>query len=121
MINKIVLQLFTVIFLTIGSSCTYLFPGHLFQSQARVVKVHPGKGGVIAISKGLDGESQARFEAEKLMAENCEGKYKILEEGEVVIGQTSQYRNDRNRGLNSTEVTREIREWHITYECRLTY
>ena len=107
----------------IGTSCAYLFPGAMLQSHARVVKSQPGQGGVISITQGLAGEGQARMEAQKIMEAQCRGAYSIVEEGEVVVGKTARYRNDRNRrgGSGDEGETRDIVEWHINYKCKLSY
>jgi hypothetical protein len=60
------------------------------------------------------------------MRANCRGKYEITEEGEVVIGTTSQTegkaeQNDKHGGsssqMSSTTLTQNRTEHRITYAC----
>ena len=105
-------------------------------ATARVVTKQPGTGGVIAVSS--ESNSSAREKAGDLMNENCgSGGYKIIEEGEAVVGSKSihhqhEYQdattktsmfggalkaysggNDRS----SQSETNQKTEWRITYKC----
>lgn len=108
--------------------------------QAREVKKKPQKDGVIAMPTNYNKED--RNKAEEIMTRNCvDLKVKIIDEGEVVIGQTtttnssSTHRDDTRRetgsffgvpiisggaaGIDSqnTSVTSQTKEWQIVYEC----
>ena len=113
-----------------------------YQGQARNVKMKPGQGGVVAISP--DNRSEDRTKAEQIMAQTCSGKtVKVLEEGEVVVGQTTtssgsdsyhagteEHKTGRLFGMDLmsggedpsvhkqtvTETTTK-KEWQITYSC----
>ena len=112
-----------IAFFSMMSSCS-----HLFQSHARVVKKQPNRGGVIAISQGMDGGANARMEANSLMTQNCNGQFEVTEESEVVVGQqgsqrTDSYKDkdifDRDTKSSSTySNTSDVTEWRITYKCK---
>ena len=112
-----------------------------YQGQARDVKKKPAEGGILALP--LDPRDEDRAKAELKMQQNCgAGKYKILEEGEVVIGQktNSDNREDSRtntqqkvgsflgmpvltgdaggKNVSGTSTTENIKEWQISYECR---
>ncbi len=96
---------------------------HLFQSHMRVVKTQPGKGGVIAITQGFDGGANARIEADQNMNQNCKGRFEITQEGEEVIGETSNsdtsVQDTRYGASASTSGTKtQLTEWRISYACK---
>ncbi len=90
-------------------------------ASARVVTVEPGQGGIIAVNP--KDSSDAREKAVALMSENCRGKYKIVKEGEEVVGQTSQSQTTAGRSLfnkaalNTSSNSTNKTEWRITYKC----
>lgn len=111
-----------------------------YAGKARIVKMKPQQDGVIALP--LDPRSEDRALAESKMEMNCKpGKYKVLEEGEVVIGQatnTTGSTTDRasskqkvgslfgipitsgtgpGTDQSSQQVTSQIKEWQISYKC----
>ena len=112
-----------------------------YQGQARDVKKKPSEGGTLALP--LDPRDEDRAKAELKMQQNCgAGKYKILEEGEVVIGQktnsdTREDNRDRNqqkigsvfgmplmsgdaggKNMSGSTTTENVKEWQISYECK---
>lgn len=112
-----------------------------YQGQARDVKKKPNEGGILALP--LDPRDEDRSKADLKMQQNCGiGKYKILEEGEVIIGQKtkSDSREDQRsdsqhkvgsflglpviagdvagKNLSGTSTTESIKEWQISYECK---
>lgn len=113
-----------------------------YQPYARTVKSKPQEGGVIALKINHRDEDSAK--AQELMAKNCgANQVKVLEEGEVVVGeQTSTTGNtshergsaghqvgsffgmpvvsggrDASDSTNSVASTSAIKEWQISYEC----
>jgi hypothetical protein len=111
-----------------------------YQGKAREVKRKPSDGGVIALD--VDHRAEDRQRADEKMKSNCgELSVKILEEGEVVVGQTTNsttsedQRNDTRRkagnflgmalvtgqaaGTDSqtSSTTTQLKEWQISYEC----
>lgn len=111
-----------------------------YQGQARDVKKKPMEGGVLALP--LDPRDEDRMKAELKMKQNCQNMaFKVLEEGEVVIGQktNSSGREDNRentqrkvgslwgiplvsgdqggKNTSSTTTTENIKEWQISYEC----
>lgn len=111
-----------------------------YQGQARDVKKKPLEGGVLALP--LDPKDEDRMKAEQKMKQTCLDKeFKILEEGEVVVGQkTNTTASEDNRDnsqkkvgmifglplmsgqkagkdMSSSSTTENIKEWQISYEC----
>lgn len=113
-----------------------------YQPYAREVKRLPGKGGEIALKAEHRDEDRAK--AQTVMASNCGNlKLKILEEGEVVVGQTTnsnatEVHNRAQQGttvgsffgvpitsgereasnnMATTATTMALKEWNIKYEC----
>lgn len=86
-------------------------------AHARVVKSQPGKGGTVAVGKGLFGD--ARAEADLEMRRNCGSKRPVIvEESEHVVGTSTSTDNKRTkRGSRSTGETRDKTEWRIKYKC----
>ncbi len=100
------------------STYFFIMVGMTFScAHARVVKSQPGKGGLIAVGKGMFGD--ARAEADLEMRRNCGSKRPvILEEGEHVVGTSTSTDNKRTkRGSRSTGTTRDRTEWRIKYKC----
>lgn len=111
-----------------------------YQGQARNVKKKPQSNGVIAIDTNYRPED--RTKADQYMKENCAPMgVKVLEEGEVVVGQQTTS-NNRETERDSTEhkvgnlwgiplmsgekggkdtsssaTTTNLKEWQISYEC----
>lgn len=112
-----------------------------YQGQARDVKKKPQEGGVLALP--IDPRDEDRMKADLKMKQNC-GKMaiKVLEEGEVVVGQkTNSTATEDNRertkhkvgslwgmpitsgdpggkNVSSSSTTENIKEWQISYECQ---
>ena len=111
-----------------------------YQGVARDVKKKPMEGGIIAVP--LDPRAEDRTKAEEKMKQTCQGgPYKILEEGEVVIGQKTnsnsrETKRDRDQtqvgslfGLpvmagdaggkdsNTESTVSQVKEWQISYNC----
>ena len=111
-----------------------------YQGQARDVKRKPLEEGVISIP--LNYREEDRAKAEVKMKTNCQpGAYKVLEEGEVAVGEetkSSSKETDRastersvgkifgvdlmsgeaaGKNKEATHVTTQIKEWHISYKC----
>ncbi len=113
-----------------------------YQPYAREVKRQPGKGGEIALRTEHRDEDRAK--AQSMMGTNCGSTaIKVLEEGEVVVGQTtnSNATQTRNQGSQGTTIgtflgmpvtsgatqasndtamsatTTALKEWNIKYEC----
>ena len=106
-----------------------------YQGSARDVKLKPHEEGVIAIPVNARDEDRAKAEAR--MTSNCgAGHYKVLEEGEVDVGQTTTGSGKETKrsstsssffGLiagdpggkdtQSTQTTTSVKEWQITYKC----
>jgi hypothetical protein len=111
-----------------------------YQGNARDVKRKPGVGGTVAVP--LNPRQEDRDRANEHMISNCgNGNYKVSEEGEVVIGETTSAdtRNDYRQNnqvqtgsflgmpivsgdpggtdshINSTRS--QLKEWQLTYEC----
>lgn len=93
-------------------------PFYFSCASARVVKYKPGKGGIIALHPGLDGDGRSK--AFSLMDTNCNRGYDIIEEGEAKIGENKSSYNDSDilLGKGSTEESRQATEWRIKYKCR---
>ncbi len=113
-----------------------------YQPYARDVKKRPQQSGLIALNLNHRQEDSAL--AQKMMASNCgQLKVKVIEEGEVVIGEkTTSNSNQRYESgesdatvghffgmpvvaagkdpstKTSAEASRmQIKEWQINYEC----
>lgn len=111
-----------------------------YQGQARDIKRRPSEHGVIGIPLNFRDEDRAK--AENKMKGNCgQLAYKIMEEGEVVVGQetkTSGKETDRasserkvgslfgipvtsgeagGKNTESSQVTTSVKEWQISYKC----
>lgn len=112
-----------------------------YQPYARDVKRKPQTGGVIALK--TEHRSEDRAKADEMMKNTCAGRFQVLEEGEVVVGQetTSKTNTDhheaqrgqevgslfgipvvsggRNAGSEQSSVssTVAVKEWQIQYEC----
>lgn len=113
-----------------------------YQPYARDVKKKPGLGGVIALKPEHHEEDQTK--ANQMMAANCgSSNVKVLEEGEIAVGQVVKSDADTTRSAgisstkmgslfgipivstgsdpkdstNSSSVTTSIKEWQISYEC----
>lgn len=112
----------------------------MYVPNAREVKKRPQSGGTIAMPTTY--RTEDRDKAESLMKRNCEPmKVKIADEGEVVVGQSTQTnsnstnRDDTRRDAGSlfgipmttgnasgvetqnNAVTKQLTEWQITYAC----
>lgn len=89
-------------------------------SSFRVVKVTP-TGGIVALQGDRDA---AHAKAEKYMASRCPDGFKILEEGEVPIGSTTEGSATKGRDLfglktvDTSSTTTEQTEWRVTYQCK---
>ncbi len=111
-----------------------------YQPYARDVKKRTDSGGVIALRTEHREEDLAK--AKGMMERNCSGTdVRILEEGEVVVGEKTNSRSDQNSYPNSAyatspsgfvsgfgtthtsntqsgeSTTTQLKEWQITYEC----
>lgn len=114
-----------------------------YQPYARDVKRKPGQGGSIALR--LEHQDADRQKAMNMMSSNCgSSKVKVLEEGEVEIGQETQGsatasrdegsagtvgklfgmkvrtgQKDPSTTTNSNSRTMAVKEWQISYECEV--
>lgn len=111
-----------------------------YQGRAREVKKKPSEGGIIALT--VDHRPEDRMKADEKMKANCgSSTVKILEEGEVAVGQTTTsnaseaYRPNTKKKVGSifgmplisgqeagtdtstSSTTTQIKEWQISYEC----
>jgi hypothetical protein len=109
-----------------------------YQPYARAVKVEPQTAGVIALKN--DHRDEDRAKAQSMMEQNCAGKtVKVLEEGEVVIGTTTDAKASHASGQDGQKVgslfgipistastdpststsstTMQKTEWQIKYKC----
>jgi hypothetical protein len=111
-----------------------------YQGQAHDIKRRPQEEGVVGIPVKFRDEDRAK--AEQHMQSNCgQLPYKILEEGEVAIGEetktngkeTDRASNQRKVGsifgmpvvsgeaagknTESSQVTTSVKEWQISYKC----
>lgn len=99
-------------------------------SGIRVVKANKAGGEIALIGNREDAMEKARLE----MARTCGGpqNYEVMEEGETVVGQTTQTSGSqqtesgqtwsgrpatRTTG-NSTQETRDATEWRVKYSCK---
>lgn len=132
------LGLFAAISLLTMAGCETL----PYQPYAREVKRLPGAGGEIALRAEHRDEDRAK--AQMTMSTNCgTSPVKVLEEGEVVVGQTtaSNAQETHNAGrpgttvgtlfglpvtsggqqasnnTSTTATTTALKEWNIKYEC----
>lgn len=134
------LKLFFALSMTAGlvTSCQSV----PYQPYARDVKKKPSQNGIIALKVGYRDED--RQKATQMMASNCSPtQARVIEEGEVVIGQesTTNSNTSKNAGSQSTQVgnffgmplmsggkdpsentsakvsTTTVKEWQISYEC----
>lgn len=128
--------LFSIAGLLILSACQTV----PYQGVAREVKRKPQAGGVLALP--MNPRAEDRTKAETVMRGNCSAAgFKVLEEGEIVIGQTtksdSRLENRENsehqmgsifgmavmggeKGGTDTSTstkTEAIKEWQLVYEC----
>ena len=120
--------------ITVLPGCAGMFK---YQPYARAVSRQPGQGGVIALRSNHRQED--RDLAKTKMAQNCGGqKVAILNEGEIVIGSTTQSRSEAHRGnkrqvgslfgtpvtsghdgeVNTSSETVQKKEWQIKYSCK---
>ena len=109
-----------------------------YQPYARPVSVKPKKEGTIALKAKFRQEDRAM--AESMMSKNCpNGKFEVIEEGEVVTGTKTNSNTSYNQGKRSTSVgsfmglpivsgargpgqsgsssTHNTKEWQIKYKC----
>ncbi len=110
-----------------------------YQGSARDVRRKPGVSGTIAVP--LNPQQVDRDRATEHMISNCgNGNYKIIEEGEVVVGETTQsdqrnYRDNYQQPTSSyggmpvysvdaggidthaTQIRTQMKEWQLGYEC----
>ena len=107
-----------------------------YRPYARNVKKKPGSSGVVALK--LEHRKEDRDLAKSFMKDNCgEKKTRILDEGEVVIGTTTNSNSKTKEGGTSnfgslfgiplktqtadstskTSTTTQEKEWQITYKC----
>ena len=132
--NKLVL----LTILALLSSCQTL----PYQPYARDVKKKPNQNGIVALK--ADHRDEDRAKATVMMESNCRpAPVKVLEEGEVVIGQesTTNSNTSKNAGESSVSMgsflglpltsggkdpsestsgkvsTSQLKEWQISYEC----
>lgn len=119
--------------LLVGGCFSFDFPPY-----ARVVKLMPGNGGTIALRLNYDQEDR-EFAMQK-MKQNCGPKnVSIIEEGEVVVGQTVHSIAERPRrrgqihGVDSdgipirsrrsrmetwtSSTVQQEKEWRLKYSC----
>ncbi|MCX6123197.1 MAG: hypothetical protein NTV34_00365 [Proteobacteria bacterium] len=104
-------------------------------STARSVQTKPGKGGVLTLNPPSD--PKARAKADEIMHQTCAAKKaEITEEGEAVVGTTTNSNTEHNSGggggikvaglgfgstspsTNSESTQKQLTEWRITYECK---
>jgi len=113
-----------------------------YQPYARDVKKKPAQSGIIALKP--EHRDEDRNKAQSMMQSNCGTlPVKVLEEGEVVVGQesTTDSNTTKNQGEKSSQVgslfglplmssgkdpsesttakvsTTQLKEWQISYEC----
>ncbi|MGZ3781606.1 MAG: hypothetical protein ACXVCY_13220 [Pseudobdellovibrionaceae bacterium] len=114
-----------------------------YQPYARAVKQKPSTGGIVALK--LEHRPEDRQKAESMMKSVCgTNPVKIVEEGEVAIGQETKSSGSQEHksgsaptnvgtlfGLpitsggsnpsdtaNTNTVTTSVKEWQISYECQ---
>lgn len=124
-----------------GLCLTIIFSGCAYVPYAREAKKKPREGGVISLKSDHRPEDEQKAQA--MMAANCGSgsSVKILEEGEVVVGErsssnankTNQMQNSGGLSLgsgfslggrarpsentNTVSETTQLREWQIVYAC----
>ncbi|MDQ3232600.1 MAG: hypothetical protein M3Q07_12335 [Pseudobdellovibrionaceae bacterium] len=95
-------------------------------STVHVTRVHPGRGGELAVQEGIFGEP-AHVKAERVMQGQCPEGYVIEEEADVKVGSTtvsqseSQGKVSRKKVASSTTTVSETQdktERRITWKCR---
>lgn len=111
-----------------------------YEGRAREVKRKPSEGGIIALT--AEHRTEDRMKADEKMKSNCpNGTVKILEEGEVAVGQTTvanssqdhRQSTQRKAGVifgmpimagqaagtdtSMSSTVTQIKEWQISYEC----
>jgi hypothetical protein len=113
-----------------------------YQPYARDVKRKPNQNGIIALK--LEHRDEDRAKATGMMASNCgPAPVKVLEEGEVVIGQESTTNSNTSKNAGESAIpmgsflgipmtsggkdpsestsakvsTTAVKEWQISYEC----
>lgn len=113
-----------------------------YQPYARDVKKKPGQSGVIALK--LNNREEDKAKAQQMMSSNCgTAPVKVLEEGEVVVGQETKGTADTTKAnavqgqqvgslfgmpvtsgavdardsTQSSSVTTSVKEWQMAYEC----
>lgn len=113
-----------------------------YQPYAKDVKKKPTQGGIVAMRSNYRDEDRAK--AESMMQRNCSPiRYTVLEEGEVVIGQSTATTGnesysagsdgkevgsflgmpvvagakDPSKSLNSSSTVTNLTEWQIQYKC----
>ncbi len=97
-------------------------------ATVRVVKSKPGRGGTLALQKGLFGDP-VEIIAEKVMNNNCPNGFKVVEEGEVIVGKRivtrakeetkgSVYSNKSSKKIGSETEEMNQKEWHLKYKCK---
>lgn len=114
-----------------------------YQPYAREVKRLPGNGGEIALKTEHRDEDRAK--AQTMMTSNCgSAPLKIVEEGEVVVGQTTNANatqthdagapttnlgtflgmpvtsggREASNNTATSATTTALKEWNIKYECQ---
>ncbi len=133
-------NLFNIFLLLIGTTIFVSCQTVPYQGQAREVKRKPSEGGIIALT--VDHRPEDRSKADEKMKSNCANStIKILEEGEVAVGQkttsnsSDSYRPSTQKKVGtlfgvplvsgqaggtdtaSSATTIELKEWQISYEC----
>ena len=133
---------FTRLMITIAAASLFLSGCATapYQGQAHDIKRKPQVEGVVGIPVNFRDEDRAK--AEQHMQSNCGTTgYKIMEEGEVAIGETTKssgketnrdstkhqvgslfgmpLTSGENGGKNTegTQTTTSIKEWQISYRC----
>lgn len=132
-INLFLVLTFTTMFLSACQTIPY-------EGKARDIKRKPQEEGVVAIPLNFRDEDRNR--ATERMQSNCNpGAVKVIEEGEVAVGQetkSSGRETDRKssetkvgslfgvpimsgeaggKNTESSHVTTAIKEWQISYKC----
>lgn len=120
--------------------CVFLLSSCAYVPYARESKKKPREGGVISLKP--DHRPEDRQKAEAMMSSNCGSDkiVKVVEEGEVVVGERSSSNSNRSNSMqdsgglkfgglriggydrptentNSVSETTQLREWQIAYIC----
>ncbi len=136
MINKTMCSLGVLSLLMVAGCQTVPYKG-----QARETKKRAQEGGTISLKENYRDED--RQVADEKMKANCAPlSFKVLEEGEIVVGQTTKTdsrdtKRDDTRGevgslfgipviageaggkdSQSSSTTMAVKEWQITYQCQ---